>query len=167
MNALGIVAIRNKWAGGSHFDVAFFDAGALRKFVAVRFQMIDDNAPFAFNIHRAQRLDIGSRARAQVGLLREIVQLLNGQSSVDDNVLVHGLHLLVMIVKCLLRFSMWVVGILETPALRCVLGTFRNISAIFICCLGIIASGFVSTSAMAVNSISGEQRKYLDRQILI
>lgn len=154
--AFGIVAIRYKWTGGSYFDVALFDAGALGEFVAIRFQMIDDNAPFSFNIHRAQRLDVGSRARAQIGLLRELVQLLNGQCSVDDNVLVHGLHLLVMIIKCLLCFSEGVIGILEAPSLRRVLGAFRDISAVLIRCLRVITGRLVRTCAMAVNSISGE-----------
>ena len=121
LHALGFVAGRNQWTSSSNGHVTLFDAHVLVEFVAVRFDLVDNDAPFARDIDGAQRLHVGRSAGAEVSLLDQFVQSIDRVLSVEGNVLVDRQDGFVVLIESVLHFVGGVFRICQTPRLRRVL----------------------------------------------
>ena len=116
--------------------------------------MVHDDAPFAFGVDCTQRLDVSCAAGAEVGLLGEVVQLVDGQGSIDDNVSVQSLNRLIVVVESLLHFSERIMRVFSAPSLGCVLGAFGNIFAVLLR----VVVGWLVSRTISMNCADGHQQ---------
>ena len=132
LEALGLVAGGHQRAGlSAGVGVAFLDAGVLVEFDSVGLDFVDDDAPLAVDVDGAQRLDVGSGARAEVSLLFQFGQSVDRVGRVDGHVLVQGQDGLVVLVESVDDFVGRVLRVLQTPGFGRVLGAGRHLRLVF------------------------------------
>jgi len=121
LDALGLVAFGHQWASRSGGG-ALLDASGLGQGLVVGLDVVDDDPPLAVDVDGAQGLDIGSLRGAQVSLLHNVLQASHGVVGVGQDVLVHLLDSVVVVLDGLLDLVGGVLLVLKAPGLGVVLG---------------------------------------------
>ena len=141
--------------------VALFNASVLVEFVVVRLDVVDNDSPLALDVDGAQRLDVGSGAWAQVGLLFQFLQKVHRVLGIGDNVLVEAQHGIVVLVESVDHIVGRVVGIFETPGLGGVLGAFRDFGLVFLGIRSFVVGWWMTIGSSSHNSYYTNAQKYL------
>jgi len=121
LDALCLVAFGHQWASRSGGGT-LLDASGLGQGLVVGLDVVDDNPPLAVDVDGAQGLDVGSLGGAQVSLLHDVLQASHGVVGVGQNVLVHLLDSVVVVLDGLLDLVGGVLLVLKAPGLGVVLG---------------------------------------------
>ncbi len=103
-------------AGGG----ALLHAGGLAQQLVVSLDVVDDDAPLAVHVDGAQWLDVLGLGGAQVGLLHDILQAVNGVLGVGEHILVQLLHGVIIVLDGLLNLVGGVLGVLQAVSVRLV-----------------------------------------------
>lgn len=139
LQTLGFVASWDQRARvSSSIGVAFLDAGVLIKLDSVRFDLVDNDTPFTFDVDSSKRLDVSGRARAKVSLLLELGQGVDRVGGVGCYVLVQSYDGIVVLVKSVDDIVGRIFGIFQTPGFGGVLGTGRNLGFVFVVLVGLV-----------------------------
>jgi hypothetical protein len=87
LEALGLIAFRDERARSTG-SRAVLNASSLAEGLIVGLDIVHDNSPLAKNIDCATGLDVLDVGWAEVGLLNNILQAVNGVLSVGEDILV-------------------------------------------------------------------------------
>ena len=114
LHALGLVAFWNEWAFKSGVG-AGFNSGGLGEGLIVGLDMVDNDSPVPVDVDCTEGLDVGGVGGAEVGLLDDFIQTVNAVVGVGQDVLVHLLDSVVVVLEGLLDFIGWVFLVFKTP----------------------------------------------------
>ena len=121
LEALGLVALWDQGAGGAGGG-ALLDPGGLGQGLIVGLDLVDHDPPLAVDVDGPLGLDVGGLGGAEVGLLHDLLQAGHAVVSVGQDVLVHLLDRVVVVLDSLLDLVGGVLLILKAPGLGVTLG---------------------------------------------
>jgi len=122
LETLGLVAWRHKRTGVSSSGT-FLDTSSLGQSLVVSLDSVDDNPPLSVGVDGSPGLDVGGDGGAEVGLLHDLLQPGHAVVGVGEDVLVDGLHSLVVVLQGVLDLVGRVFRILQAPSLWVADGT--------------------------------------------
>ena len=131
LEALGLVAGRDEGAGLSSSG-ALLNAGGLGESLVVSLHSVDDNPPLSVSVDGSPGLDVGGDGGAEVSLLDDLLQSLHAVLSVGEDVLVDGLHSLVVVLESVLDLVGGVLGVLQTPSLGVANGALGRLVVVWL-----------------------------------
>jgi hypothetical protein len=153
LQALGLVALWHQGTGGAGGG-ALLHTGGLGQGLVVSLDVVDDDSPLAMNIDGPQGLDVSGLGGAQVGLLHDLLQPVNGVVGVGQHILVHLLHGVVVVLDGLLDLVGGVLGVLKTEGLGVVLGTdWGSIVGLLMMRGGVVGRSVVRSGSIGSGSI--------------
>ena len=121
LEALGLVALWDQGAGGAGGG-ALLDPCGLGQGLVVGLDLVDHDPPLAVDVDGPLGLDVGGLGGAEVGLLHDLLQAGHAVVSVGQDVLVHLLDRVVVVLDGLLDLVGGVFLVLKAPGLRVVNG---------------------------------------------
>lgn len=101
LQTLGLVAFRHKGTGRSRGS-AFLNTGSLTQGLVMGLDAINNDSPLAMDVDSSQGLDVLGVGGAQIGLLNDVLQSVDGVLSVGQHVLVQLLNGVVVVFNGLL-----------------------------------------------------------------
>jgi hypothetical protein len=113
LEALGLIAFRDERARSTG-SCAVLDGSSLAEGLIVGLDVVHDNSPLAKNIDCATRLDVLDVGWAEVGLLNNVFQAVNGVLSVGEDIFVQLLDRVIVVLKGLLNLVSGVLGVFKT-----------------------------------------------------
>jgi hypothetical protein len=113
LEALGLIAFRDERARSTG-SCAVLDASSLAEGLIVGLDVVHDNSPLAKNIDCATGLDVLDVGWAEVGLLNNVFQAVNGVLSVGEDIFVQLLDRVIVVLKGLLNLVSGVLGVFKT-----------------------------------------------------
>jgi hypothetical protein len=152
LEALGLIAFRDERAGRTGC-CAVLDASSLAEGLVVGLDIVHNNPPLAKNIDGATGLDVLDVGRAEVGLLDNVLQAVDGVLSVSKDILVQLLDRVIVVLNGLLNLIGGVLGVLKTIRLGVAVGTLGwGIVGIMGSIMGIMGSAMGGAMRSAMRS---------------
>ena len=124
--APGLVTRMNQGACVANYNFTFVNASRLRVFNAVGLNVVDDGAPITIHVNGTKRTNIIGWTRTQVNFFVQFIQSVDGFFSDCQFVLVEIDDGLVMMVKSMLHFMLWVLVVFQAPRLGRVFSAVWN-----------------------------------------
>lgn len=93
----------------------FLNPGGLSELLVVGLDVVDDDSPLAVGVDSTKRLDVGGDGGTEVGLLDNLLQPVHAVVGVGDDILVDGLHSVVVVRQGVFDLVGGVVSVFEAP----------------------------------------------------